>query len=423
MKASRFWVGVVGGALAACGADDSGSDVEDEVVGSSSTDGGAADGDDGGAPEPDPDPSDDGRTEGTDGDPGDDSGEGESGSTGGEPLPDPPETESALGMLAESLQPGECAQLSTEGFAPDLLASFNDGGSITEFTNEAVWDPVERRIYVVGTARGFSAGYGPDNQKLVMYDVATNAWSLPTQPPFYVGFHSYDHAAVDVTNGDYFVRVVHEPTVHRYRPSTDSWEMLPQIATGYGGGCCDLLEYFPEMDSLVFIEHTGSQVEVSGFSDGAWNTIAISDEVEMGTFHLAGEYSPALGLLYFGGGQVYPYDEQFGNEVYTLDAQGTITRAADAPGNFDVASAVTVTDPASGNLLVLPSGASSELWAYDPMADTWEAQDFSCPFSTVNDYGDQVTVATGIPEYGVIMLVKHDTPEQTNNEVVVYKHG
>ena len=84
-----------------------------------------------------------------------------------------------LGDLAASLQPGEWAELNSNGFGYDLL----DAGSahhILEYTEDAKWDPVTKQFLCIG--QGHYA-----NLKFITYDDATNTWTNEPKPSWASG--------------------------------------------------------------------------------------------------------------------------------------------------------------------------------------------------------------------------------------------
>ncbi|MFZ5469580.1 MAG: fibronectin type III domain-containing protein [Myxococcota bacterium] len=327
-----------------------------------------------------------------------------------------------LGTLAASMQPGTWAKLETNDFQGGAIFKSVDDGSILEFTNEAQWDPVGRRVFIIGTARGNSAAYGVRNQKWVQYSEATNSWTeLPT-PTFYIGFHSYDHAALDPATGDYFVRLVSSNDVRRYSVLKGSWEALPNIPYDYGD-CCNALEYFGEMKALVFVRGSSNgTTELYRFdlAGTQWQKLSTPTNVVMGNFHEVADYSPVHRVLFFGGGDIY----NDGNTIRTrsffkLDESGAVTRLADTPAPFAVSGVVTVVDPATGNLLLFPKTPADTFYEHLYGSDTWVSHRIDFAFSTTDVYGGQTTVATAIPEYGVVVFFKH---AGGGSGVFVYKH-
>lgn len=326
----------------------------------------------------------------------------------------------ALRALADSLRPGEWARLETQGYANGDIFLTADNGSILEYSNEAQWDPIGRRIIIAGTGRGSNAAYGVRNQNWVQYSETTNTWTTLPTLPFYLGFHSYDHAAVDTTTGDYYLRVVNSAAPQRYSASSGSWSAMPAIPLSYVG-CCNALEFFPELSGLVFVAGASNgATEIFRYVGSAnrWERLPTGTNVPMGNYHEITEYNPVQKFLYFGGGEVY----QVGNrrELYRLDSNGTVTRLADAPLSYGVQTAMTLVDPLSGNFLLFPASRPTSFYEYDVAANNWACRAIGSTFNTLDQYGDQATVATAIPEYGVLVFFKRGS---NNPGVYLYKHA
>lgn len=336
-----------------------------------------------------------------------------------------------LSTLAADMKPGTWAKLETEGFNNGDILLTLDKGSITEFTNEAIWDPIGRRIFVIGTARGNSAKYGRDiNQKWIQYSDNSNAWEELPLPEFYLGFHSYDHAALDTVTGDYFVRIVDISEVWHYRVADFTWSRLPNMRLDYEP-CCGALEYFPEMEALVFVRGSGDtngNSEIIRYSTAAnntnsWEKITPAIKTPMGGFHNFTEYSAGHQVLFFGGGEIYQVGQQ--QQLYQMDKDGQVIRLTDAPITYGVQTAQTVVDPASGNLLLFPKSEPTSFYEHVKISNQWQKHTIT-PYDTAGNLfstrsgNDQVTVATGIPDYGVILFIKHGNSDPG---VYLYKHA
>jgi hypothetical protein len=179
----------------------------------------------------------------------------------------------------------------------------------------------------------------------------------------------------------------HYDSLYRYNTVTRTW--LPAFRNNGIGNRFGSLEYFPEMNGMVYV--VAGTVKLFDFSTHAWRTLAT--QVPMGTsFHNVAEYDPVHHCMVLGGGQTYgtpgPYDNYYLNR---MDADGQITLLARAPvaiGCNGVAHMVY--DGATGSMLVV--GADS-VYSLDPAANTW------------TNLGRNTAVSGGvsfsIPEYGV----------------------
>lgn len=333
-----------------------------------------------------------------------------------------------LSLLAASLKPGEWAPLTTLDFNDGDIFATADNGSILEYNNEASWDPINRRIFIIGTARGTgSNNYGIEHQKWVQYSETGNQWTTLPRPPNYIGWHAYDHAALDTTTGSYYVRKVESNAVYKYSKVIENqtenwtWSRLADIPISYNS-CCNSLEYFPDMDAVIFIRGNDSgATEIFRYhgSENIWTQLAADEHMPMGDYHDFSAYDPVHGILYFGAGKVYGEDKH--RELYKLDKLGNVTRLADAFIGYDLASAITVVDPSTGNLLVIDETENATIHEYVYSGDYWRRRDIESTFRTTDSTADNnlSTVATAVAEYGVIVFFKHDG---ANSGVWVYKH-
>jgi hypothetical protein len=99
-----------------------------------------------------------------------------------------------------------------------------------------------------------------------------------------------------------------------------------------------------------------------------------------------------------------------------MNAQGNVTRAADAPVSIGIGGncPVHVVDPVSGNLIVMSPNRS--IYEYDPVANSWS----QAGSHSLKGSGEQRAVAVSIPEHGVIFVAKWDFG---SSAVLLYKHS
>jgi len=334
----------------------------------------------------------------------------------------------ALGDLAAQMKPGEWRELPTNGFTGILLPNFAGSADspIIEFTDKAVRNPLTRKVYFLGCARGGTGGSGiayvcgntgAEDAGYIVYDEDTNTWSRMPSAPVNSAPHGYNHAAMNPANGDYFYwecRQLNNPKVWKY--STGQWTTLPVPSAVYSG--FGALEFFPEMNALVFIDGGDglpptARILPSGAS--SWSSISIGFPI--GTFSNFSRYSAQHKLLYFGGGT------NGSRVLLKMDAQGRITRGADAPIWLGVGGGEgrQVVDPVSGNLLALETGSggagTGSVYSYDPVANQWTKHG-THPLGTA--YGQVIAILVSVPEHGVVMAVNY---KGGNDKVYLYKHA
>lgn len=331
------------------------------------------------------------------------------GSTGGSSGGGTVITSSSLSQLAASLAPGQWGELQTNNINSALSASGASDMTIG-YSEEMKWNPVTRQLQFVGSDHG-------DCTKFVVYDEATNRWTDKGKPAWVscITNHGYDHMAVDPATGDLFSRVFRTGDLYRWDGS--QWRALPTLNFGYTGAAAVGLEYFPEMDGLVWASvesGTLGSVFLWERKSNSWKRLT-SASLPMGDPHQMVEYNPVHKVVVFGGGNG-------SRDIYSLDAQGnirTLTRAPYGVGSGN-ASRFTV-DPVSGDFLVFFD--NGEFWVYDYPSDSWTKQNVNIPSSArTTRYGNPIfgVVTAPIAEYGVNVFVACDGADC---HVTVYKHS
>lgn len=350
------------------------------------------------------------------------------------PLPTPVDG-TALSNLARQMQAGEWRELSTNGFNNMLLPNQPGDGSssILEFSDEAKWNPLTKKIWIMGCARGAPDGTSAyecgtsaaRDAGFIEYDENTNSWKrLPTAP---VGTapHGYDNAALNPVNGDYYFNQSSQLENHKiWKFSDNQWTTLPspdQNAYAFTGA----IEIFPELNKLIYIAggpgaHGDERLYMFSLPNSAWSSVPITAPI--GEYSHFTEYSARHKIVYFGGSE-----NSYGNKtLLKLDSQGQMTQAADSPVALGIGGTGgrQSVDPVTGNLLVFtnkssPSGSNS-VYSYDPVTNKW-TQHGTHPLSFTYD-GDsysQISVFTPIPEYGVVFAAKYGG----GSKVYLYKHS
>src|SRR5262249_55978919 len=119
----------------------------------------------------------------------------------------------------------------------------NDG-YITQYADNAGWDPVNERFMFYGAQHGnfYLQGF-------VIYMASDNTWrrgplhpdscSGQTDPPCFS--HAYDHNAVDPAPGDLYYREYVSAQVYRYAAPNGPWSLLPPVPEDVvrtSGNCC-----------------------------------------------------------------------------------------------------------------------------------------------------------------------------------------
>ena len=314
-----------------------------------------------------------------------------------------------LSDLAASMKPGAWAELPCTGFNYSLLSSGVSYHYITQYSDDAVWNPVTQEVYYIGGGHLGTA-------KFISYSAATNAWREETQQSWMVSGmgHGYDHNAIDVARQLFYHRPMNVRTIiYRYNIATKGWNSsgIPASLIAFESlDCCVGFTYFPEMKSLVVANSRSSSLLICKADTWKWTTI---ENCPMGYANFA-RYNPVLKQVWFGGGVAAA-----GNFSYKLDSTAKVTKLKDAPFALTMGPSVQVVDPVSGKYLVF--GGSGEFYVFDMANDIWTKQSATPPFFSLGPDGPVFgTVATEIPDYGVVMFC---TYAADNSKVFLYKHS
>ena len=210
--------------------------------------------------------------------------------------------------------------------------------------------------------------------------------------------------------------------MYRYELDSGNWTQLTDNALLGYAQCCGAIEYFPELDGIVWVqagEFATSQGASGGVflyteESGSWTRIGEPTGYPMGTYQNFAEYLPAHGVVLFGGG-----NDAGSRKLYKLDGESTITPLADAPIDIGVHQTVHTADPVSGELLVLTS--DERFFTYDVTTDSWmELESPTVPVWTPS-YQNSIhgVVAAPIDSYGVIAYTSCDI---SDCHFVLYRH-
>ncbi|MCC7385348.1 MAG: hypothetical protein IT384_26095 [Deltaproteobacteria bacterium] len=258
------------------------------------------------------------------------------------------------------------------------------------YTDDLVWDSVGLDAYLIGADH-----LAPEGPQIAHYSAASNAWERLARPDWLAAltfFHGYDHTAIDAVRRNIYHRPFGQNRVQRADIDGMSWAPLPdaELINTYQN-CCDALEYFPPLDGLVWIRGVG-EVWLFDETQQAWRQLGTW--AEDGNTWTFAEYSAARRTLIFGSGN--------GNNLFKLDATGTVSRLTDPPVPIYDGSGyvgVLTSDPISGTFLLLTPTAR-ELYSYDVDGDAWLAA-ASSNKPSLNNLG---VVATPVPNYGVVLF-------------------
>jgi hypothetical protein len=330
----------------------------------------------------------------------------------------------AMGLLASMMQPGTWAELNTNGFNNGaFLESSQPGSSILSWANKGVWDPNSKRFLFLGA---------PPSQpgKFAVYDAQNNSWQSGPLPPVCTSAEdaqciaqAFQHNALNPATGDFYYRgpfgIGQERTVYKYNIANGTWSTLPENDTAEYVQCCGALEYFPEMNGLVYLNGTEFTPEVGGlylFSIATQKWSSVASNLKLADCCGFASYNPVHKTVLFGGGAFYDYEGDYDRNLYKLDSSGKVTKLNPTPNGLSVANSVLTVDPVSGKYLVFDE--NQNFYEYDVTTDTWTLQNSNPPIFTDGFLID--TVATPVSTYGVIMFVKYWFDQ---SKVYLYKHA
>ncbi|MCF6254694.1 MAG: immunoglobulin domain-containing protein [Gammaproteobacteria bacterium] len=319
-------------------------------------------------------------------------------------------------------------------------------GNILEFTDEALWDPVDREVYIMGTRRPYKRW----DQGFAKYSEETNSWTILDLPPFGVGAHGYDNGAIDVVGRRYYwSRISAAYIVWSMNLDTGEWQRLPDAPIDTGE--FSAIDFFPELNKLVFFDghygarsgSYGSEYSLYDPNTNKWEASTALDgptavtQAPFGAISHFSEYNPSHGVMFFGGGYHHTNGGQLpdptpgideSRRFYMLDKDRVVTRLADAPtklGQHGEGPLQTI-DPNSGNLVVFqgklndgscPNGPLP-IWEYDLEEGIWNQ---TGEHNLSNLYCDMDSVVVPLYEYGVNFIVS--VRNNSNCRVHLYRHS
>ena len=314
--------------------------------------------------------------------------------------------ESALGTLAKRMEPGSWAELDT--VFPDgpkkffLTREFKS--NILQWGDSAAWSPATEQVLYFGDGSGMG-GTG----KFIVYDVASNHWSLGSHP-FEGKGHGYDHNTFDRNGNYYYYLYAGGYVLWRYDVVNNRWE---KINHGFETkGTAHAIAHFPELGGVVHLDghFRPSRLYLLQDKDQTWVHLDTS-ELPVISNHAFMEYLPLAKLVLFGGGNDTP------QKMWILDAEGKIKEAADAPINLSVNKSLHAVDPVSGELIVTGGRKAGGVYSYDVTSNTWRHLDQIELPEAFDELGNGMINVT-LDAYDVIMYVKYDFD---NTKIWLYK--
>ncbi len=314
---------------------------------------------------------------------------------------------SAISTLAASMADNSWAEV------PGVtgLDNFHLSGNAGNYTDNMKYDPTYQKLFFVGSDHGVQ-GY------FLIYDEASNAWTVPTQPSFApVGttWHGWDASAIDQTNHKYFTR---EPNtgrdIYAYDMASQTWSLDSTLPIFYSTNVTEAMEFFPGVGLYRFFN-------VDMYEKQGTDFISIASGLDAGGTWQIMDWNIVNNVLLFW--------SIFGLQMYKMTSSKVISTIANPPtvggadpyilysGSGHVG--VLTNDPVSGTAIVLAAD-SRDLYNYNPVADTWAG-----PITTTINFPDMsgtAVIATPLAVYGVMAFVS--IPQgATTPKMYLYKHS
>jgi hypothetical protein len=316
---------------------------------------------------------------------------------------------SALGDLAQSMQPNSWAELTgTAGFQGGAILT-RCVHSMLAFCNELKWDSAGRKVYILGSGHGDWASSNCIG--FVIYDDASNAWTTLPKPPWYSQTpHGYDHTAFDQANRIIYHKTGFTENTFKYSIQTGQWTQIAgpfdqNVDSRWGG-----LEYYPELNALFW----NREPYLLNLSTNRWEEIpnTYQNKTPSGewTYNNYAEYDPVHRVMIYGGGNGSV-------NLYKLDASKKITKMSDTPFGMGINASIEFCDTRTGKFIVYREDGSNEMWTYDVTTDTWEKLPGLAPFLTNYDNWRNL-VGGWICTYGVGFFVQWNG---SNSKIYLYK--
>ena len=227
--------------------------------------------------------------------------------------------------------------------------------------------------------------------------------------------HGYDHSAIDPARRFFYHRPYNSQTVRRYNIDTQTWTSLPSLPFADYNNCCDALEYFPELDGIVWIASNGLAGQNNGhvylYKEATNQWTVLSSTVDLSDTWTLAQYNPVHKLMLF-------YSAGTG-ALYKMSGTGAITKLRNPPVSlYNGSNGLLTVDPVSGDYIAL-TGSSLQPYKYDVLTDTWQV------LSAANQpsFTGSGVVATPINTYGAIFFATCDGGGGSNCTAYLYKHA
>lgn len=306
------------------------------------------------------------------------------------------------------------------GLSWALIQDPNGGnGSVFEYANKGVYDPVRKEVRYVGIA-DTSPG-PPDELKYLIYSASTNQWSTATKPFIQWGSHTWDVNAVDPASGCNYINDPRSANFWRWCGS--SWAALPSNAAVSGEIlACTWDEKRGGL--LCWSErNTGVQLWTPGAGNslpGTWSEIFSIGGCSGECLNFIAAYDRNSGYVFLGSGNNNNtnYRRYSPTGVMTTHTAPTAIICCGGGGN----SKLGVYDYRTGKVVFHnPSGSAK--WDLDLATNTWRSLGNAGPPLNNIDPGNTQSIVVAIPDHGGVILYLVRPSVGAAPRAYLYKHN
>lgn len=352
---------------------------------------------------------------------------------------------SALSQLASSMAPGSWAQLTTTDIKKALLSISNGGGvggNNIPYANQMAWNSFSKQIQFAGSDHG--ASYMPE----IIYDEATNSWSIAKAEGLGSGTHAYGQFQVRPDNGDRYTRHngggnTSEPAYRKMMGAT-AWTRLTETGsatyTQIGVGTA----WWPGANSgkvalsgmgaagcyIIFEISLGTAMAFDPLAN-TWTALTVPKTYPpLDPYHTVAAYSSQYNCVVYGGGNGGGGNNR---RLWRLNQDRSVTELTICPVNIGVQAANLQVDPVTGKFLIWGGGNNvRQFYELDPTgAGTYKLLGGSRqpPATGLNGVSDpsggpggpDALVSCALPDHGVVAYISASGASYAN--FFLYKHA
>lgn len=342
-----------------------------------------------------------------------------------------------LGAAAASLTAGSWLEITSSTNAASLtdtdpisaialshFESYFSSGTyyfMTNWPGNATWDPVTKRILLVGAAQGLASETPAGaHTKVMRLDVTTGQFSSQWNPVNQNVTHVYDANSTIPLGGYIYRRDYASAGFWKMDLATNVWSSAGTLTgTGFSSvGDVPSLEVHPTLGASGSIIQIGQNGKVGrvDIASGTRSTVSASLSGVASNWCPVCSYHPGIDAVVMGGGNT-------GSSLYTLDNAGTVTLLT-----ASLPAGISEIGPTVGSVLSPDPQGRAYAWLFDTRASmTRKLWRLNLTTGAWTDMGalpatfgaNEAACIACIPELGV--LVALDGGSRTNSKVWLYR--